>query len=311
MQRIKKPTHGSLEWLQVRHRDELGKVTFGASEAPALMNISQYQNLMDLCFQKLEPPVLRPASEAMRKGIIFEEPLGYEAASILGVEVVQPDEMFRKGKFTATLDFWTPDEKLIIECKVTNLYSISTGQDLPLQWLMQGHVQHWVTGAEVWFSVFDKYQQISVVRMPVDNAIIDALIRQSEVIGDRLDAGEIPDEAWVDASVEQIAKLHPLNPDEVVECDDELLLLVQELQKTKAEIKHHEERDKWLKAEIAKRMKSARAIDSNGDFILTWNEQKGRTTLDQAALKEAHPDIYEAFMRQGSPFRVMRVGKML
>ena len=311
MQRIKKQTHGSLEWLEVRHRDELGKVTFGASEAPALMNVSQYQNLMDLCLQKLEPPVLRPASEAMRKGIIFEEPLGYEAASILGVQVRQPGEMFRKGRFTVTLDFWTPDEKLIIECKVTNQYSVTTGQDLPLPWLMQGHVQHWVTGAEVWFSVFDKYQQISVVRMPVDQAIIDALIRQSETIGNDLDRGIIPDEAWIDANAEQIAKLHPVNPDEVVECDDELLLLVTELRNLKADEKKNDERQTWVKAEIAKRMKSARAIDSNGDHILTWNEQKGRTTLDQQALKEEHPDIYEAYLKQGAPFRVMRVGKML
>lgn len=311
MQRIKKPTHGSLEWLQVRHRDELGKVTFGASEAPALMNVSEYSNLMDLCFQKLEPPVLRPASEAMRKGIIFEEPLGLEAASILGVEVVQPDEMFRKGRFTVTLDFWTPDEKLIIECKVTNQYSITTGQDLPLQWLMQGHVQHWVTGAEVWFAVFDKYQQISVVRMPVDQAIIDALLRQSELVGERLDAGEIPDEAWVDATVEQIAKLHPMNPDEVIECDDELLVLLREFRQLKADEKNNEERQNWVKAEIAKMMKSAKAVESNGDVIFTWNEQKGRTTLDQAGLKEAHPDIYEAFLKQGAPFRVMRVGKSL
>lgn len=311
MQRIKKPTHGSLEWLQVRHRDELGKVTFGASEAAALMNVSQYQNLMDLCFQKLEPPVLRPASEAMRKGIIFEDALGFEAGSVLGVEVSQPDEMFRKGRFTATLDFWTSDEKLIIECKVTNQYSITTGQDLPLAWLMQGHVQHWITGAEVWFSVFDKYQQLSVVRMPVDQSLIDALIERSEIVGERLDAGEIPDVAWLDASAEQVAKLHPVNPDEVVECDDEMLVLIRELQQVKQQQKHYDERDKWLKAEIAKRMKSARAVDSNGDHILTWNEQKGRTTLDQQALKESHPDIYESYLRQSAPFRVMRIGKML
>lgn len=310
MQRIQKPPHGSLEWLQVRHRDELGKVTFGASEAPALMNVSEYSNLMDLCLQKLEPPVLRPASAAMRKGIIFEEPLGYEAASILGIDVVQPDEMFRKGRFTATLDFWTPNGKTIIECKVTNQYSITTGQDLPLSWVMQGHVQHWITGADVWFSVFDKYQQISVVRMPVQNSIIDALLKQSEVVGESLDKGILPDEAWIDATAQQIAKLHPAS-DETIECDDELLALIRELKSLSDDEKRVGERKTFVQAELAKRLKSARAVDSNGDLILTWNEQKGRTTLDQQALKDAHPDIYEAFTKQGAPFRVMRVGRML
>ena len=39
MQRIPKPPHGSVEWLNVRHRDENGKVTIGASEAGALMDV--------------------------------------------------------------------------------------------------------------------------------------------------------------------------------------------------------------------------------------------------------------------------------
>lgn len=311
MQRINKPVHGSLEWLMVRHRDELGKVTFGASEAGALMNVSPYQTLMDLCFAKLEPPVLRDPSQAMRKGIIFEDALGKEAGEVLGVALYQPEEMFRKGRFTATLDFWDDKEKLIVECKVTNQYSITTGQDLPLAWMLQGHVQHWITGAEVWFSVFDKFQQLSVVRMPVVNEYIDQLIAQSEMVGESLDKGIIPDEAWAVATAEQIASVFPANADEVIECDDHLLSLVQRLATVKQNIKRDEEEEKLLKAEIALAMKSARAIDSNGDMILTWNEQKGRTTLDQTALKQAHPDIYEAFMKQGSPIRVMRIGKML
>lgn len=311
MQRLKKPPHSSLEWLQIRHRDELGKVTFGASEAGTLMSVSPYQNLMDLCLAKLDEPVLRPPSAAMRKGIIFEDALGMEAGEILGVEVSQPDEMFRKGRFTTTLDFMNAKEDLIVECKVTNQYTINTGEDLPPSWLMQGHVQHWVTGADVWFSVFDKYHQISVVRMPVSNETIDRLLETSEFVGEQLDRGIIPDEAWMQASSEQIAKAYPFDSDEIVECDDDLLADIRELQTVKAQGKDVEEREKALKARIALRMKSAKAIESNGDILLTWNEQKGRTSLDQKALQEAHPDIYNQFMKQGAPIRVMRMGKAL
>jgi len=72
MQVIPKPTHGSLEWLTVRHRDDAGNVTFGASETGALMGVSEYTTLADLCISKLQPPVEREPEPQMIKGLIFE-----------------------------------------------------------------------------------------------------------------------------------------------------------------------------------------------------------------------------------------------
>jgi predicted phage-related endonuclease len=311
MLKIPKPEHGSQEWLDVRHRDYKGRVTFGASEAGALMGVSEYQNLMGLCEAKLAPQQTpKPPTPAMRKGVIFEDALGLNASEFLGVKLVQPDVMYRKDRFTATLDFIEPlSEQLIVECKVTSAYSVETGQDLPASWLMQGHVQHLVTGAEVWFSVFDKYQQLSVVRMPLHTATLDALQEQSERVAADLDKGIIPDEAWMTASAQQIAKLKPMHKGEVVECDDTVLGLVRELFTAKAAAKSAKENEKRLVDDLARIMGSAEAIESNGDVLMTWREQKGRTSFDQDRLKADHPDIFEQYVRQGSPMRVMRMGK--
>lgn len=311
MQLIPKPKHGSQEWLDIRHRDEHGNITFGASEAGALMGVSEYKNLLELCTDKLEPTAPRTVeTPAMRKGNLFEEALGKNAAEVLGIELIQPEVMYRKGRFTATLDFIEPKEQqLIVECKVTSAYTVETGQDLPPSWLMQGHVQHLVTGAEVWFSVFDRFQQLSVVRMPVHNATLEMLQEQAELVGRDLDRGIIPDEAWLTASAAQIAKLKPMQAGEVIECDDAMLLMVRDYRAVKDAMKQLEATEKNLKDALARLMGSAEAIESNGDNLISWREQKGRTSFDQERFKVEHPELFDAYMKQGAPMRVMRLGK--
>lgn len=311
MKRIVKPKHGSEAWLQVRHRDADGRVVFGASEAGALMGVSEYTNLLDLCYQKLQPtPPVSETTPAMRKGVLFEDALGVNASEVLGIDLIQPEEMFVRDRFVATLDFIEPTkEEVVVECKVTNAYSIETGQDLPASWLMQGHVQHLVTGAEVWFSVFDKYQKLSVVRMPISYSTLEMLQEQSQVIGDSLDKGIIPDDAWLTANASQIGKLKPMQKGEYITLNDELLVHLQQYKSIKGQIKLLDGLLNEVIDEIARAMGSAEAIEQDGDLLFTWREQKGRSSLDQKRLAEEQPDIYKAYMREGAPYRVMRIGK--
>lgn len=311
MIKINKPPHGSMEWRHLRHRDNTGKVVFGASEAGALMGVSEYANLLDLCIEKLsDEPQVTVETPAMRKGNLFEPALGVNAADYLGVELVTPDVMYQRGRFIATLDFIEPTkEELIVECKVTKQYGVASGDDLPPSWMMQGHVQHWVTGAEVWFSVFDKYQSLSVVKMPVHNATIAMLEEQSETIGALLDRGIIPDEAWTTANAQQIAKLKPMQKGTSIEATSTLLDYIHDLQQVKEAVKKLKEGEKTLQDCIAREVGTAETITFEGAPIFTWREQKGRTSLDQDRLKIEHPELFEQYLRTGAPIRVMRIGK--
>lgn len=310
MIRIPKPPHGSIDWLLVRHRDENGNVTFGASEAGALMGVSEYSSLADLCVAKLSEPEETPPTKAMLKGVIFEDALISHAATELGLALTTPAEMFRKGRFTATLDGATDDLATVVECKVTGAYTISDASDLPLPWVMQGHVQHYVTGADVWFSVFDRRQNLVVVQMPINENIIEELILQADRVGNSLDRGMIPDPAWADMTADLVQKAYQPVAGKTVEADEQLVNWIVDLENTKRMIKELQADEDRAKDEIAKRMLDAETVTSaDGSVLLSWKAQKGRTSFDAKAFEQDHPELFGQYKKEGTAFRVMRFGK--
>ena len=315
MQVIPKPTHGSLEWLTVRHRDDAGNVTFGASEAGALMGVSEYTTLADLCISKLQPPVEREPEPQMIKGLIFEDALLKHAGTLMGCDVETPELMYRKGRFTVTLDglaHGIPNNEYhrIIEAKVTSAYTVASADDLPRSWVMQGHVQQWVVGLPVSFIVFDKRQHINLIEMPFDEALMDQIVQVADVVGNDLDTGEMPDYAYAQMTADQIATLYPVKESRSIVADDLLVNDVFDLETTRNQIPQLKEQESELVDSSARRMGEHDEItDAAGFTMLTWRQQKGRQSFDSKAFQAAHPDLYAQFLKEGAPFRVMRLGK--
>lgn len=316
MQVIPKPTHGSLEWLTVRHRDTAGNVTFGASEAGALMGVSEYTTLADLCISKLQPPVEREPEPQMVKGLIFEDPLLKHAGTLSGYEVTTPNFMYRKGRFTVTLDglAYTPEDydnpQRIIEAKVTSAYTVASADDLPRSWVMQGHVQQWVVGLPVSFIVFDKRQHINLIEMPFDEALMDQIVQVAEIVGNDLDTGEIPDYAYAQMTADQVQALYPVKESRAITADDDVVNYIFDLETTRNQLKKLKDEESALMDSIARAMGDADEVtDANGFTMLTWRQQKGRQSFDAKAFQAAHPDLYAQFLKEGAPFRVMRLGK--
>jgi predicted phage-related endonuclease len=309
MQSIPKPTHGSINWLNIRHRDDKGKCTFGASEAGALLGVSQFQTTADLFTSKLNEPTVIPPTAAMLKGIYFEAGLGQFASERLGMELVQPDEMFRRGRWTATLDYWNRKVGVIVECKVTNAHRIQTSDDLPMSWVAQGHIQQWVTGMAVQFATFDASQQLNLVPMLYDDELMDELLRRSEELGQAVDNGVAPD--WLDdqMSEQNIRQVYRPETGATVEANNELMLWIQDLSEAKKLKKQAEEAEKFARDMIARFMKTNEAITYEGRTVLTWKEQAGRASFDAERFRAEHPDLAAQYEKQGSPIRVMRLGR--
>lgn len=316
MEAILKPEHGSLDWLNIRHRDTEGRVTFGASETGALMGVSEYTTLADLCISKLQPPVEREPEPQMIKGLIFEAPLLAEAGRLLGLEVTTPNFMYRQGRFTATLDglAYQPDDydtpQRIIEAKVTAAYTVATADDLPRSWVMQGHVQQWIMGLPVTFVVFDKRQHINLVEMPFDEGLMDTILNVADIVGADLDTGAMPDYAYKQMTADQIQALYPVKESRSITADDALVNDVFDLETTRNQIKQLKEQESELVDAIARALGDADEItDAAGFTMLTWRQQKGRQSFDAKAFQLAHPDLFAQFLKEGAPFRVMRLGK--
>jgi len=309
MTAIPKPKHGSQEWLNLRHRDHNGKVIFGASEAGALMGVSEYTSQADLAIEKLSPPVVKAPTAAMIKGIIFEPALGEYASQQLGMQLITPDEMYLKGRWIATLDFVNPHDAHIVEAKVTSAYAIDSAADLPASWIMQGHVQHWCTGFSVSFVVFDKYQRLVVVDMPIKRELIDELNYASEELGELLDAGVLPEGFKESLTAEQVQALYQPVAGSIIEADEDLVNWITDYETSSKMEKDAKKAKDFAKDMIAQRMLDAESVTADGYTLLSWKQQKGRTSFDQARFEEEHPDLYGKYLKTGLPIRVMRLGK--
>jgi predicted phage-related endonuclease len=245
----------------------------------------------------------------MIKGIIFEPALGEYASQQLGMQLITPDEMYLKGRWIATLDFVNQHDAHIVEAKVTSAYAIDSAADLPASWIMQGHVQHWCTGFSVSFVVFDKRQRLVIVDMPIQRDLVDQLNYASEELGAQLDEGILPEgyKEWL--SAEQVQALYQPVAGASIEADEELVNWITDYETSRKMRMDAEKAEKFAKDMIAQRMLDAETVVADGFTVLSWKQQKGRTSFDQARFEEEHPDLYGKYLKQGAPIRVMRLGK--
>jgi predicted phage-related endonuclease len=313
MHTIPKPEHASLEWLNTRHRDKQGRVIFGGSEAGALMGCSEFTSLADLCVAKLSEPTVKEPEPQMLKGIFFEDGLLRYAEKQLGMIVKTPDVMYADRRFIATLDGIAYDHGqpfAVIECKVTNAYTINSGDDLPASWVMQGHVQQWVTDLPVYFATFDKRQHLNLVLMPFNLALAESIFDTADIAGDWLDQGMIPEYVMPELRQEHIQRLFPNVQQRAITADDTLVNHIFNLETTRNQLKKLKEQEAEEMDAIAREMRDADTVtDAAGHVMLTYKQQPGRKSFDAKTFQAEHPDLYAKYQKDGAPFRVMRFGK--
>jgi predicted phage-related endonuclease len=312
MKLIEKPPHGSLDWLLKRHRDAEGRVVFGASEASALMGASNYTSRPELFAAKLNEPQVGKETAAFRRGNLIEPVLIAEAGVVLGIPFHTPPFMYHKDRFIISLDgvdeSFTPS--VVIEAKTTTRYRIRDENDLPNEWLWQAWAQSAVTGAEVYFSVLDSEQTISVIQCPRNQQATDALLAEAASFAERIEQNTPPEDfndCVIDAAtVAQIWRAKPTS----IELADADLLWLQEMVHAKELIAEGELLKKTAEGHLAMLLKENEVGTFNGVKVLSWKEQPGRASLDTKALREDHPEIVAKYEKQGKPFRVMRTHKV-
>lgn len=306
-----KHKHGSQAWLMDRWKNENGETVFGYSDSSALMGVSPYKTRLQLYLEKMNGPVVVEETWAMRKGNLMEPILVEEMARILGVEMITPEVVYTEGRWVGSLDAVparsVEQPEFIGEIKVTGKYTVNGAEDLPQEWLTQGHMQSKVGGCPVFFGVFDKRQNFSVIEMPFDSGLANAIDEEAERIGSMIDRGEpLSEELMADLEAEDVAKMFPAQKI-TVELPPEaenFLRLLEIGRETKAQ---GEAQEKEAKDALARYLKEAEIGTLHGRPVVSWKQMAGRESLDTKALKEAHPDLVKQYMKQGNPFRTMRM----
>jgi len=307
---IDKPQHGSHEWLNLRHRDELGRCTFGASDAPALMNVSPFASRADLWHSKHQTPTISETTAAMHVGNVLEGALVDELGRRLGIAMHTPKTMYRDARFTVTLDAVGGDDNdptMIGEVKTTRRHRINTLEDVPQDYLWQCWAQMLVIDAPCYLIVLDRDLNITHHEVPRNEQALETLNNEAELFGRAIDTNDtsIASTLINNFSSEQIADLWTSSP-KVRELNRDEYSWVEDLAQARDMKRQSEQIEKCARDHIARIMLDAQIATVDGIQVLTWKEQAGRESVDMASLRHDHPDLVASYTKQSSPIRVMR-----
>ena len=304
---IPKPLHGSYEWLLTRWRDGKGRCVFGASDIPVLMGASPYKSRGELFADKLNEPQVQPDSAVFRRGNLLEPPLIDAASEFLGLTIFTPQTIYRDNRLSVSLDGVdnTIDPSIVVEAKTTTRYSINDSTDLPIEWLWQGWAQQSVMNCPVWFSVLDRDLKISVVCCPENKEAIDSLRLETEVFGDWIDQGIVPDDEINNFSADDIARIYQVVPTSI-ELDVSAIDWLIALDDARNQSKQAAELETKARNAIAQMLLGNEIGLVNGAKVVSWKQQAGKLSLDTASLRADQPVLVKQYEKQGNPYRVMR-----
>lgn len=304
-----KPKYLSKEWFDVR-RKQNGGFVFGASECPALMGVSPFETLVDLCVKKLVPPTANNSNDATRRGHILEPALIEHCRQEYGVDVWEPTVIFRRGRLVATLDGAQMEgDKCVrvFEAKTTMAYSLNEG--IPDTFFWQGQAQLDATGAdEVVFVVLDRQMRIGFWEMKPDLTAIGELRAQAELIGQRLDSGEIATAQDIAFTYRQVENLFPFPSGEIELTPQQIDQVVLWSGLTEA-AKEMQQKADAAKDVIANFMRDKDIGMVCGSPMLSYKEQSRRGGVDYEQLLKVHPELQEEakqYRKPDSHFRVLR-----
>lgn len=307
MQLVDKP-QDRMRWLQIRKRTPEGLVSFGGSDAPILMNASQFKTRADLFVEKASEEVRETVtSDAMHTGNRLEPALIAEAADRLGVQLHTPHMMYRDGQWLITADGVDNETAptVCVEAKTTSRYSIRSVDDIPPMYLWQMWAQQMVLGCPVYLSVLDRDLRLSVLECPTSTHAYEALKLEAQVLGEWILRGEPMPDDINNFSAENISTLFTSQPREVV-LDHDALQWIEALDEARAMSAEGERLEKEAKDHLARLLLDAEVGTFDGMKVVSWKTQQGRATIDVARLRQDHSDLVAQYEKQGASFRVFR-----
>jgi len=313
---IVKPEHGSIEWLQARHRDEEGMPVISASDAACVHGEHRYKSLYQFCQEKMADDVqVTETNEAMERGNRLEPMLIDWVGDKIGRKLRTPQKMYVYKEpgvsLIATLDAvdWTVDIEqgllapAVVEIKTTNRV-FDPEAPLPAMWFWQGVQQAICADVnKIIWGVFDSTLTLHIVEQVVTSDAKRDHIDQCRNVTSHLMTGDIPNE-WAQ-TIEDLRALEE-DPGTTTEIDS-VETQLRELIEVQAEARELKKREDDLKVQIGVALGTASVGTINGKPAVTWKTQS-RSGFDNKRFAADHPDMAEQYTTTSS-FRVMRFPK--
>jgi len=305
---IPKPPHGSLEWLRIRHRDEVGLPVVSASEAAAVHGMHRFKSKYGLAMDKLaDEPEVTETNRAMDRGNRLEPVIIEWAADDLGIELVSPPIMYQCqdgfASMVATLD--AVDAKspvampeVVVEIKTYNREW--SPANMPAYWWFQGVQQAICAGVDtIHWAIFDNTLDLHIHEQHVDAEDKEMHIEAVGQFCKQVSTGTIPSD-W-QASYSEVAS-HARDNDAVADLTDHASVIYA-LQEVQAEKRELNDREDELKAKLGIILDGCESGVIGNKEVVTW-KQRSRTSFDAKRFAAEQPDLHAQYQTSSS-YRVM------
>ena len=288
-------------WLDQR------KKGIGGSDIAPMLGLSKWRSAYQLYLDKRGELPEQDDSEAMYWGRELEPVIRNRYEMETGYTVTQEDIItdpvypFMLANIDGRID-----KNRILEIKTARTgdgWGEVNSAEIPLAYSLQCQWYLGRTGAAVCdvavliggsdFRLYQIKEDIDLQRM-LETAAIE--------FWDRVTHGEPPDVVTYEDATERYGRASAAGD---VWATEEVFDAWQELKEVRLDIKHYEEKEEQLKAQLCKFMADNydTIVDPDGKPIATWKLAKGTSRFDSKAFEKAHPDLYNQFKTTGEPSR--------
>lgn len=295
------------EWLKLRQKG------IGGSDASVILGMNQWKSPYQLWLEKtgeVEPEDISK-KEAVHFGHVLEQVVADEFCNRTGKKVKRCG-VYRMNDYPfiqASFDRLVVGEDAGLECKTTNSFARSGWDEgvIPPSYYVQCQHYMMVSGLPRWYIaclVGGNHFVIHTVERDEEDI---KLLLKAEINFWHLVENHIMPEVDGSASCkEALARKYQGGNDEVLQLPVESMALAKKLDRLK-------ESEKSIKEQIAEIQNKFCAMlgdyelgtIGDGDDLrkVKWQTVAGRVTIDSKRLRADHPDIFEAYSKQGKPTR--------
>jgi putative phage-type endonuclease len=270
----------------------------GASDAPAALGISPWKTPLTLFLEKLGQLPQQPTTLAMEIGKALES-VTLDAftkqtgmpVTRRGAKIIDPANPWR----WATIDGISRDA--LVEAKTSATahdFGEENTDEIPQPYIIQIQHQFAVTGFVLaYVPVLIAGRDFKLYRIERDDELIELITEAEREFWGRVKRQEPPEPV----TLEDVQLRYRTSKAIEVEAPYEIAMTALHLALLRGQMKTHEMEEKQLELFIKRFMGEADTLVYQGKPLATWKQCRESHRFDKLAFREAHPQIYDQFIK--------------